>query len=150
LGAAFPDARVRAGRAANRPVRVHDAVQKVSAGRQDRRRCRQLLNARDRNVRLALRAASDASAGRDADRYGAGRRGLCRERVHDFRPSASADALESRLARQQALRPQDVLLMAHLGLAWLPEQRPRAFATREFLRDARLALQYESESAEPE
>lgn len=53
-------------------------------------------------------------------------------------------------SRQQALRPRDVLLLANLGLALLPEQRLPGVAMREFPRDARLALRVESESAEPE
>jgi hypothetical protein len=99
--------------------------------------------------RPVLRIASDASADRDGDLYDADRPALCPERVHDFRPSASADAQELRFARRLALLPRVVLLTAHLGLALLRDLPP-GVATQEFPRDARLALQYESESAEPE
>jgi hypothetical protein len=135
------------GRAEIQPELDRDAVQKVLAGRRDRHRFHLVPNATGRDERLVLRTASDASAGRDADRYDADRPGLCLEGVRDFHPSAWADAQESRFAQRRA-PSQYVLLMAHLGLASLPEQLLPDVATREFPRDAWLALPDESESAQ--
>jgi len=98
------------------------------------------------DVRLVRRTASDAWAGRDGDRCGADRRGLCLEEVHDFRRLAWADVLELPFAL--TLRPRDEMLTAHLGLAFLQERRLPAVATRDLPRDAQLALRDESELAE--
>jgi len=100
------------------------------------------------DVRLVRRIASDALAGRGGDRRGADRRGRCLEEVPDFRRLAWADVLELRFAL--ALRPQGELLTAHLGLAFRQERRPPAVATRGLPRDAKLALQDESELVERE
>jgi len=84
----------------------------VRQGRHQVLRC-----ATDTDVRLTLRAASGASADRDGGRHGVDLV-RCQELVHDFRPSAWADALERTVALpQQALPRRDELLMAHLGSA---------------------------------
>ena len=102
-----------------------------------------VLNAMETDVRFVRRTASDALAGRDEDRCGADRRGLCPEEVRDFRRWAWADVLELRFAL--TLRPRGELLTAHPGRAFLQKRRLPAVATRELPRDAQLALQDESE-----
>jgi hypothetical protein len=130
---------------------LRDAAQKVLAVRQDRRRIHhQVLRcATDAADPRIPRAASDASADRDGDRHGVDHQGLCRERVHDFRRSAWADALEPQVALpQQALPQRGELMMAHRGSAWLPEPRPQDGALEELPPDAWRVLQVESASGE--